>query len=257
MTRRPMFVALGGALLLVATARPHAAETSMAVFVTAAHVEDVTKLDKATEQALMLAVKNASTARKALEKSLKAQHGKKREEWPEAARDQLDEAEETEAIANADWAYRKVKQEGLTDTAEDIRKSIVGDGTAGRKEHITLVDSAAEAQLIVEVNGRRSSYSGATGGLMVLRDDQFFISVLVKPGPKLSADAFAAVPRTYRLRRVGYQAFRLAVPRPDSPYWRFEPYGMMRWGAAANVASILVEDFIGKNYDAMTAAAPH
>jgi hypothetical protein len=30
---------------------------------------------------------------------------------------------------------------------------------------------------------------------------------------------------------------------------------MMRWGAAANVASSLIEDFIGRNYDAMTAAA--
>ena len=61
-------------------------------------------------------------------------------------------------------------------------------------------------------------------------------------------------PRTYRFRRVGYQAWRLAVPRPESPVWRFEAFGMQRWGAAANVVSVLIEDFIGKHYDMMAAA---
>ena len=59
------------------------------------------------------------------------------------------------------------------------------------------------------------------------------------------------MPRTYRLRRAGYQAWRLAIPLPDQPEWRFEAHGFQRWGNAANVASVLVEDFIGKNYDAM------
>ena len=86
---------------------------------------------------------------------------------------------------------------------------------------------------------------------MAVRDDLFWISFFVKPGPKLPVERFAAVPRTYRLRRVGYQAWRLAIPRPDHPAWRFEAHGFQRWGNAANVASVLVEDFIGKNYEAM------
>ena len=256
---RMLSVTAGGALLcfpLVPSAAPAqaAADKTMTVFVTAAAVPDVGKIDKATETKLLDALKVARQKRKDLEKTLKAQHGNKREAWPAEIEDQMYDAEETEALAEADWAYRKVKQEGLSDTAADIRKSIAGDGVAGKKDHIALVDSAADAQLIVEVNGRRSGSSGSQPGLMIVRDDLFWVSFVVKPGPKLPADRFAAVPRTYRLRRMGYQAWRLAIPRPDHPEWRFEAHSTQRWGAAANVASVLVEDFIGKNYDAMLSA---
>jgi hypothetical protein len=247
---------VAGTVILLFGGVDAAAEKTMAVFVTAAEVTDVVKIDKETEKQLLAAMKTTREARKALEKALKAQHGKKQEAWPPEARDRFEAAEEAVALAEADYAYRKVKQEGLVDTAEDIRKSIVGDGVAGKKEWMRLVTSPGDAEVIVEVNGRRSGSSGSQPGLMVLRDDQFWISVLVKPGPKLSAERFAAVPRTYRFRRAGYQAWRLAVPRPESPAWRFEAFGMQRWGAAANVASVLVEDFIGKNYEALAAAAP-
>ena len=241
----------GGLLLCLPADHAQAADKTMTVFVTAAATGDVTKIDKATETRLQDAIKAARQKRKDLEKALKAQHGKKREAWPADAEDQMYAAEEAEALADADWAYRKVKQEGLNDTVEDIRKSIVGDGVAGKKEFITLVNSADDAQLIVEVNGRRSGSSGSQPGLMIVRDDLFWISFFVKPGPKLAADRFAAVPNSYRLRRFGYQVWRLSIPRPDHPEWRFEAHSMQRWGAAANVASVLVEDFIGKNYDAM------
>lgn len=240
-------------LIVTSAGAAAAAEKTMAVLVTSAEVTDVVKIDKETEKRLLEAIKQAEKARKDLEKALKAQHGKKREAWPADAQERYEEAEEAAALAQADYAYRKVKQEGLQDSAEDIRKSIVGDGMAGKKEWIHLVSSREEADVVVEVNGRRSGYSGASGGLLALRDDQFWISVLVKPGPKLAADRFAAVPRTYRFRRAGYQAWRLALPRPESPEWRFEAFGHQRWGSAANVVSVLVEDFIGKHYDLMAA----
>jgi hypothetical protein len=37
-----------------------------------------------------------------------------------------------------------------------------------------------------------------------------------------------AQPRTYRLRRGGYHAWRLAIPRPEHPEWRFEAHGLQR-----------------------------
>lgn len=227
----------------------------MTVFVTAAPLADVTKVDKGTETRLLAAIKDAETKRKDLEKSLKAQHGKKRDAWPQDAQDSMFDAEEAVALAQADYAYRKVKSDGLADSAEDIRKAIAGEGLSGEKNRIQVVSSADEAQLIVEVNGRRSSSSGATGGLMALRDDQFYISFLLKAGPKLQAERFANVPRTYRLRGVGATVYRLGVPKADAPWWRFEAYGTMKWGSAANGASKLVEDFIEKNYDAMMAPA--
>ena len=246
---------LGAVLVSAGVAHGQPGGKAMTVFVTAAPLADVKKVDKETETRLLAAIKDAETTRKDLEKSLKAQHGKKRDAWPQDAQDAMFDAEEAVALAQADYAYRKVKSESLADSADDIRKAILGEGMSGEKNHIRVVSSADEAQLIVEVNGRRSSSSGATGGLMALRDDQFYISFLVKAGPKLEAERFANVPRTYRLRGFGATVYRLALPKPDAPWWRFEAYGTMKWGSAANGASKLVEDFIGKNYAAMTAPA--
>lgn len=240
---------LGGYVLLSAVAGAQTSDKAMTVFVTAAEVVDVVKIDKETQKRLDAAIKAAQKARKDLDKALKAQHGNKRESWPQEAQDRYYDAEEAEALAEADWAYRRVKQEGLSDSAEDIKKSLAGEGMAGKKENVTIVTSRDEAQLIVEVNGRRSA--NTAGGY---RDNQYWVSFLIKPGPRLSADRFAAVPRTYRFRRLGYNAWRLAIPRPESPAWRFEAYGDLRWGAAANVASLVIEDFIAKNYPALTGA---
>jgi hypothetical protein len=246
---------VGGTILWSSSLHAQTSDKSMAVWVTAAEVVDVTKIDKETEKQLTTAIKDAEKARKDLEKSLKTQHGNKRETWPQEAQDRLYDAQEAEALANANWAYRKVKQEGLSDTVDDLKKSLIGDGVAGKKENVRLVSSPEQAQLIVEVNGRRSAYSGTKGGVFAIRDDHFYISFLVKAGPQLAADRFAAVPRTYRFHRFSYQAWRLAIPRADSPVWRFEAFGDLRWGAAANVASAVVEDFIAKNYDLMIAPA--
>jgi hypothetical protein len=251
---RLVSLVLGGVLVLAGVSHGQPGAKAMTVFVTAAPLADATKVDKETETRLLAAIKDAETKRKDLEKSLKAQHGKKRDAWPQDAQDHMFDAEQAVALAQADYAYRKVKSEGLADSAEDIRKAILGEGMSGEKNQIRVVSSADEAQLIVEVNGRRSSSSG-TGGLMALRDDQFYISFLVKAGPKLPAERFANVPRTYRLRGVGATVSRLGVPKPDAPWWRFEAYGTMKWGSAANGASKLVEDFIEKNYDAMMARA--
>ena len=251
---RLVSLVLGGVLVSAVVPHGQPGAKAMTVFVTAAPLADVTKVDKETETRLLAAIKDADSKRKDLEKSLKAQYGKKRDAWPPDAQDSLFDAEQAVALAQADYAYRKVKSEGLADSAEDIRKAILGEGLSGEKDHIRVVPSAEEAQLIVEVNGRRSSSSG-TGGLMSLRNDQFYVSFLLKAGPKLPAERFANVPRTYRLRGVGATVYRLGVPQPDAPWWRFEAYGTMKWGSAANGASKLVEDFIEKNYDAMMTPA--
>ena len=158
--------------------------------------------------------------------------------------------EEAEALANADWAYRQTKPSGLSDSANDIKKSLNGDGLAGKKENVTVVPTREDAQLIVEVNGRRSANTG--GGF---RDNEYWVSFVIKAGPRLAADRFNAVPPTYKFRRFGYNAWRLAIPRPEKPEWRFEAYGDLRWSTAANVASLVIEDFVAKNYDALTSVA--
>jgi hypothetical protein len=221
------------------------ADKAMTVFVTAAGVVDVAKVDKDTEKQLRAAMDAAEEARKDLEKDLEAKHGSKKDTWPQEAQDRYYDAEEAEELAHADWDYRRMKQSALADTAEDIRKSLAGDGMAGKKENVNVVSSRDEAQLIIEVVGRRSAKTLPTQ----LRADRYYVSFLIKQGPKLMAAHFAAVTRDYRFRRVLYSAWRLQTPTPEAPVWRFDAYGDQRWGNAANTASVVIEDFIAKNYD--------
>ena len=78
-------IAIGGFVLAAGHAHAQPGDKAMAVFVTAAPVADVKKVDKETENRLAAAIKDAKTKRADLEKSLKAQHGKKREAWPQDA----------------------------------------------------------------------------------------------------------------------------------------------------------------------------
>jgi len=226
-------------------------DKAMAVFLTAAQVTDVTTIDKDTQKRLELAVKDTRKALKDLEKVLKAQHGSKSEKWPDEAQERHLDAQEAVAVANADWLYRRVKQEGLTDSVEDIRQALTGHGIAGVKENVKLVDALADAQLVVEVTGRRSGNSGKPGLLSAVRDDQYWIKFSITPGPNLSAERFGAVPPTYRFKH-GQMGWRLGRARPEAAEWRFEGYGELRWANPAHVVSLMLEDFIAKNYDLMT-----
>ena len=241
------FAVLAGLVAMGPAPNAQTADKAMTVFVTAAEVTDVTKVDKDTEKQLRAAMDATEKARKDLEKDLKAKHGGKKENWPADVQDQFYAAEEAEALAQAEWDYRRVKQAGLSDSADDIKKSLIGDGMAGKKENVNVVQSQDDAQLIVEVVGRRSAKTLPTQ----LRADRYYVSFLIKQGPKLSADSFAAAARDYRFRRFLQFAWRLQTPKPEAPVWRFDAYGDGRWGNAANTASLVVEDFIAKNYDSM------
>ena len=251
MTRRSLLILCVVSLFPGPSASAQTADKAMTVYLTAAEVTDVTKIDKDTERRLQQAIRDAVQKRKDLEKALKARHGGKRETWPEEAQDRLLDAREDEALAHADYLYRKVKQEGLKDSVEDIRQALTGHGLAGTKENVALVNSPDAAQLIVEITGRRSASGGQAGGLLALRDDQYWVRLSIKAGPKLSPARFAAVPLTYRFSRLMNTGWRLARPRPDAPEWQFEAYGDMRWANAGHVASLIIEQFIAKNYDAM------
>jgi hypothetical protein len=252
-----MATAVCGICVLVSTSPiAQTSDKAMAVYLTAAQVTDVTKIDKETEKRLEQAIKDADGKRKDLEKALKAQYGGKREKWPVEAQDRYLDAEEEVALASAALSYRKVKQEGLIDSVEDIKQALGGYGLAGKKENVRLVDTASEAQLIVDVVGRRSGSGGQAGGLLALRDDRYWVLLAIRGGPMLSPERFAAVPLGYRYGRFGTTGWRLTRPRPGAPEWRFEAYGDLRWANAAHVASLIIEDFVAKNYDAMMQKTP-
>jgi hypothetical protein len=239
-------LALGAvAVSLLGSVSVRAADTVLKVAVTAATPEARKDVDPALKKELEAKMEATSKARKELEKQLKSQYGKKDEAWPKDKQDAFFEAQEAEALAEADYEYRRINPEALADTAQDIRNSLSGKGAfQTRKDNVVLVESPAEADIVIEVVARRSAKTIPTQ----LRADLYYISFLIKPGGKMAADRFAAVSRDYRFRRFGQSAWRLQAPRPDAPVWRFDALGQQRWSNAAGTAALLVNDFIAKNY---------
>ncbi len=253
MTRNaPLVVAL--CLAVSPAAEAAGSDVPMNVFVTAAEVEARKEVDDATKKALKEKHKEAKEARKALEKQLKKQHGKKREAWPPEKDEELYLAEEAEALAEADYEYRKIDPEGIADSVKDVMESIQGKGIAGRKERVVLVGSADEADLLVKVAARRASKDSP----MAIAPSNCYLLFDVAPGGKVKAENFAKVPANYRPRRFGMAVWKIASPKPDRMAFRFEsyngggtPYGCQ--GAAANAAAGTIDKFIEDNYVLLTA----
>jgi hypothetical protein len=222
--------------------------TPLKVYVGFARVESHKEADKAMKNELKTKRDAANKARKELEKQIKQQYGKKREQWPSEQEEAYSRAEESAALANADYEYIRVEPEGLRDSAQDIIDSLAGKGIAGHKENVITVPTAEEADLVVEVVGRRSEKTMPTQ----IRDDQYFVSFTIAAGGKMDPARLALIPRNWRLKKWGYPGWKLQSYSPEAPYWRFETYGDQRWSNAGNVASVLIEKFIEENYDALT-----
>jgi hypothetical protein len=222
------------------------ADKSMTVFLAASERVPQGKPTEAERQQAAAAQKAAENTRKDLDTSLKAQFGTKRDKWPSDARERYADAEEAELRLNTDWLYRSGGSAPLPRNVPDLKDALQGVGLAGKKENVVVVATREDAQLIVEVNAIRTAGTADADPL----NDQFWISVLIKRGPRLSAEQFATVPRTYRFPLVT----RLAAPSDDAPWWRFEATGTFLWSAPAKLVSRLVEDFIAKNRDTLLAA---
>jgi hypothetical protein len=235
--------AVGGAL----AAEPPAG--ALRVFVTAAQVQPRKDVDKATKQALKARRDEARNARKALEKQLKDQLGKKRDTWPPEKDDELYRLEEAEALAEAEYEYRTIDPKNLSDAVKDLTESIQGKGIAGRKDRVILAASPEEADIVLEVAARRSGKTLPTQ----LKADRCFLLFDVRAGGKVPAATFAKVPAGYRPKKFGLAAYRIAAPRPEKAAFTFESnngggaeFGCH--GAAANAAAALVEKFIEDNH---------
>ena len=221
-------------------------QRALTVFVTAA---PAAKPDNESQKQYEAAFAEAVNKQKELEKTLKAQHGNKRESWPADVQELYRNVEEAAALAKVRSLYANASPEHLTDSVEDLRRGLTGAGLRSRKENVILVETPDEAQLIVELRARRDRRSAGRGLIDGLAGGDYFVLFVIKPGPKLGAEQFAAIPRTYR-----HQAL-LTRPQPGAPEWMFEAVGKGSWKVAGSVASSIVEHFIEKNYDALTKAS--
>jgi hypothetical protein len=236
MRSRLMYPAL---VLAALTSTVTAGAQPIRVFVTRVEAPAPPRPTEADRQVASAAYDAADKARKTLEQTLKGQYGNKRDKWPADAQERLADAEEVRDRANAEWMYR-VQAERLDKSwAPDIDRALTESGLTGRKEHITSVGSAEEAQLVVTVTGVRNPMAATNAAA-----DRCLTFVLAR-GAKLSSEQFARLPRAYRPRRA--QAKRLDGPSDTSPFWRFEACGVHPYFREPEAVANIVNDFAGAN----------
>ena len=245
------------------------AARTMTVFVVSADIPSVKSVNEKDTKAILAAISVAEKERRTLEKTLKAAHGNKRESWPQHKRDAFADADEAVRLAQARWDYRLVDPTALADSARALALALRGEAMTRRKEHVVVVPSREQAQLIVEVDGRRSVMQSST--LTPMQDDErrqveaqykahprdrpddyyFWITLTIKAGPQLTPERLRAIPREYRFKRRGYDSSPLHSPRMDSPWWQFETVGILSWTGPTVTAAMLVDDLIAEHYAAL------
>lgn len=239
---RRHLMCLGVALVLALTVSAEA--QPIRVFVARVEAPAPPKPTEADRQAASAAYDAADKARKALEKTLKEQHGNKRDKWPADAQERYADAEEARDRANADWQYRSQAEPLDKFWATDIDRALTQSGLTGRKEHVTSVASADEAQLIVTLTGVRNPMA------VINAADNRCLTFLIARGPTLSVEQFAQIPRAYRPRRA--QAKRLEGPSERSPVWRFEGCGLHPYFLEPEAIANIVNDFAGSHLALLT-----
>jgi hypothetical protein len=237
-------------LALPATAVPgeRPAEAPIRVYVTVGTF-DRDEANGASRNDLKARRDRARETRRAMEKQLRDELGRRRESWPPEKEHRLCAAEDEEALADAEYNYRKVDPKGLSDSVQDLIEAFEGKGSAERKERVALAASIAEADLVVGIAARRSEKTAPTQ----IKPDRCYVLFTLGAGRLLDAARFALVPPEYRLKKVGLSAWTVSGPRPGHPDFLFESYngGGREYGchaAAANAASLAVERFIEDNY---------
>jgi hypothetical protein len=244
MTHHRLSAAL--ALTLLAAAAKADAQP-VQVFVTSPKSPKPAAPTEADRKQASAAYDAADAARKALEKTLKAQHGNKRDKWPAEAQERLADAEENRNRLNAEWQYWRDAEPVDDFWGPDIAKAMTQSGKTGRKEHVTPVTSAAGAHLIVTVTAVRNPSAAINAA------DDRCLAIRVERGPKVSAAQFSSIPRTYRPGRA--KALRLAGPNDDSPFWRFEGCGLYPYFLEDEAIANIVDDFAGAHLAVLTGAA--
>jgi hypothetical protein len=174
----------------------------------------------------------AKDASKELEKTLKKQHGKKRDKWPADAQRQLEDSEKAAAAALHEWHYGTNQQQDIDDSVKDLEKQL------DKKKILKQVPSAENADFVVEVAGR------------TVRGNPLLF-VKVSPGGRLDAAMMADRDlewhNTFTSKVVELHSFTR-----EAPYWELEFEGEgVRWLHAAQRAAGAIDKFAKENYDSL------
>lgn len=156
----------------------------------------VEAVDSATKKQLQKVLKakasEAKDQKKNLEKRLKAELGDDKDKWPPEKQEELRQAEDVEKMILVELESLNIVQKDLTDTAEDIKRSIQGEGLAKVKKYIHLVEAAEEADLTAEVICRRRV---GVPGLVACVDCDYYVYVKITPVAGINVENLSKVPQ--------------------------------------------------------------
>lgn len=239
------FLALGSlALAMVASAPALAGDPPpprgpLAIFVQA-------RPDEAERNAADLAAlkgKSESAAKTANDayKDLKKQYGKDKAKWPADRRSAYFDAVDAAGTAWSEAYYYARPAAEKADSVKDF-----SDKLAKRKDkYVTLAASREQADLVIEVMGRRGMAKFVSGSKYLCFD--------LLPG-KVPADALLDLPRERFDPWFDDRVWALRWPKPGEPGFRFEVNDSERWSDVADYGVRTVEEVAKTYYDALKPA---
>lgn len=169
-------------------------------------------------------------------KDMKKKYGKDYEKWTSEQKDEARLIYEKYVAKAMDHLLFTIKPKDLEDSLRDIKNSVVGKGLAGVKENITIAESAADADLVLEAVGR----FGASK--LVVGPKHFVFRFGV--GGRLKAEALAAIPRDWP-RPTWWADERCSqyhYYRPEEPWIVFKAIDDQRWRDVMNTTSACIND---------------
>lgn len=170
-----------------------------------------------------------------VEKDLKKLHGKDRRKWPADAKATYYAARDEGGLAwSANWYVARPATE-KADTVADLQEKLAKE----RKVSWTsLAPSAEEADLVVEIVGRRGTAKFVSGGKWMAFD--------VLPG-KVTAATLVQLPRESEAE-LETQTWILHWPTVAEPFARYDVVHNERWTDVAGEARDTIEELVKENY---------
>jgi hypothetical protein len=221
-------------LALVAVPTPAGAQEVLPipVFVTSIQVPSPPPLKPEAHAA---AIEGAKSAMYDLAAKLRKEHGDNTKAWPPQVWDRFNVAEDAYQLAIARQAYQAPETRQLLDN------SVADLARDARGKAMTVVGSAQEAALVVQIVGRRQIQApGVT-------DNTHFIRFRLLPGGKMRGARFLELTRDYKWNNLWLKV--LAHPQDENGYYEMEAGTFASWKNAAGMVRSTVELFIKTRID--------
>lgn len=234
------FMAVASAAVPALAADPPPARGPLSVFVQAR--PDETERSASEKELLRTKADAAGKSVDQLHKDLKKQFGKDAKKWPEEKVRGYYEARDALGVAWSESYYYARPAAEKTDSVEDFRKHLAKDR---KNKYVTLASSREDADLVVEVMGRK-------GMAKFIRGSKY-LGFDVLPG-RIRADALVNLPRERLTPWWADHFSTLHWPRTAEPFFRFEVNDAERWQDVAEYGVLVVEEVAKAYYDALKPA---